>query len=139
MANIDRADWHYGGTYPDDLPPENGGTHIGMFLAWIINRDLGSRQLAKIAGDKLESVRRRECTGRDLLFSDLDEKFFASLLSPDARKFTEAYYESDQYIQDYDELLGGDFETLYHVPDTWENYDRLAPRIDERFASWRRG
>jgi hypothetical protein len=28
--SYDRADWHYGGNYPKGLPPENGGTHIGM-------------------------------------------------------------------------------------------------------------
>ena len=32
----DRADWHYGGDFPEGLPDENGGTHIGMFLAWVI-------------------------------------------------------------------------------------------------------
>jgi hypothetical protein len=49
MGNIDRADWHYGGgdLYPKELPPENGGTHIGMYLAWIIQRGLGSAMLQK--------------------------------------------------------------------------------------------
>jgi hypothetical protein len=37
---IDRADWHYGGDFPAELPDENGGTHIGMYLAWIINNHL---------------------------------------------------------------------------------------------------
>jgi hypothetical protein len=32
----DRADAHYGGNFPSDLPPEAGATHIGMFLAWVI-------------------------------------------------------------------------------------------------------
>jgi hypothetical protein len=32
----DRADWHYGSDFPNDVPDENGGTHIGMFLAWAI-------------------------------------------------------------------------------------------------------
>jgi hypothetical protein len=44
MGNIDRADWHYGGgdLYPKELPPENGGTHIGMYLAWIVQHGLAS-------------------------------------------------------------------------------------------------
>lgn len=38
MTSIDKADWHNGsGEYPKDLPDENGGTHIGMYFAWIIN------------------------------------------------------------------------------------------------------
>ena len=36
IMSYDRADWHYGGDYPKDMPPENGGTHIGIFLAWAI-------------------------------------------------------------------------------------------------------
>ena len=36
----DKADWHYGGDFPSDLKPEDGATHIGMFLAWIIENDL---------------------------------------------------------------------------------------------------
>ena len=137
MTNIDRADWHYGGNYPDDLPPENAGTHIGIYLAWIIDRDLGSAELQEHAGEKLASLRRREITGRDILFTDLDEKFFASLLSPEAQAFTEQYYESDQYVEDYAELLGGDLPSLYHVADSWENYDTMARKLDERLAAWR--
>ena len=138
MANIDRADWHYGGKYPQGLPPENGGTHIGIYLAWIINRDLGSDELQEYAGDRLQSLRRREISGRDILLSDLDEKFFSSLLSDEALLFTRDYYESDRYVQDYADLLSGDLESLYHVADSWENYDTVAQRLDERFAEWRR-
>ena len=37
---IDNAAWHYGGNFPEELPKENGGTHIGFFLAWIINKNI---------------------------------------------------------------------------------------------------
>jgi len=41
--SIDRAHGHYSdGDYPKELPSENGGTHIGMYLAWIIQRGLAS-------------------------------------------------------------------------------------------------
>jgi hypothetical protein len=36
----DRIDWHSGGEYPDDLPAENGGIHIGMFLAWAFGQGM---------------------------------------------------------------------------------------------------
>ena len=137
MASIDRADWHYGGNYPKDLPPENGGTHIGMYLAWIIHRNLGSDELRKHAGDTYGWVLNREVTGRELLLTKLDEKFFDELLSPEGRAFTESYYESNAFANDYDRVLGGDLPTLYHVADNWENFDKLAPVLDERLAAWR--
>lgn len=137
MGNIDRADWHYGGDYPAGLPPENGGTHIGIYLAWIIHRHLGSKTLEKHSGDTLQRVLRREATGRDLLFTQLDEKFFPALLSEEARSFTLDYYQSNEYVNDYDRVLGSDLQTLYHVDDSWENYDRMAPVLDERLQAWR--
>jgi hypothetical protein len=137
LANIDRADWHYGGNYPKDLPPENGGTHIGMYLAWVILRNLASKELIKHAGDTYTWVLNREVTGRELLLTKLDEKFFDGLLTPEGQAFTTSYYETNGFANDYDRVLGGDLPTLYHVADTWENFDRLAPVLDERLAAWR--
>jgi hypothetical protein len=139
MTSIDRAEWHYGGDFPRDLPPEAGGTHIGIYLAWIIQRDLGSATLRKYAGDSLALIKARKITGRELLFTELDEKFFGTLLTRVGREFTRDYYEGGCYVDDYDQALGGSFPTLYHVADSWENYDKLAPVIDGRFASWQQG
>jgi hypothetical protein len=137
LANIDRADWHYGGNFPAGLPSENGGTHIGIYLAWIIHRGLGSKALARHAGDQYQRVLERQITGRDLLFSQLDEKFFSTLLTKEGRQFTHDYYESEAYFNDYDRTLGENLESLYHVSDTWENYDRMARVLDERFEAWK--
>jgi hypothetical protein len=139
MANIDRADWHYGGNYPQELPPENAGTHIGIYLAWIIHRELGSKSLVKLGAGTYQKVLQREATGRDLLFTELDEKFFPQLLNNEGGAFTRDYYESNDYVNDYDLVLGGELESLYHVQDTWQNYDKMAAKLDERLAAWRRG
>lgn len=139
MANIDRADWHYGGDFPPGLPTQNGGTHIGMYLAWIIHRNLGSRELAELGAETYGRVVRREATGRELLFTELDEKFFARLLNKEGKAFTSDYYESNDYLNDYDRVLGGGLDSLYRVNDTWENYDRIALILDERLAAWRSG
>src|SRR3954464_6387236 len=104
MANIDRPGWHYGGNYPPELPPENGGTHIGMYLAWIILRGLGSKELIQLASDTYNWVRNREVTGRDLIFTKLDEKFFDHLLSDEGKAFTRSYYETNGYANDYDRV-----------------------------------
>lgn len=97
MANIDHADWHYGGNYPAGLPPENAGTHIGIYLAWIINRELGSKALVKLGAETYQKLLRREATGRDLLLTELDEKFFSRLLNSEGGAFTRDYYETNDY------------------------------------------
>ena len=68
----DKADWHSGGKFPSDLPPENGGTHIGFFLAWIIQHDLIGEFHTQESSHAVEAVKCRRMTGRDFLFQQCD-------------------------------------------------------------------
>lgn len=133
---IDRADWHYGGDFPEDLPDENGGTHIGIYLAWIINNNLQGEFLDEELPEALEEVRNRKITGRDFLINYHDEKFWEEDLSDEGLAFTEDYY-SGEYNSDYEKTLAENLPSVYHVEDTWENYDKIAPIIDRRFNEWK--
>jgi hypothetical protein len=133
--SIDRADWHYGGDYPDDLPDVNGGTHIGMFIAWLILNRHESEDLRDSAQSGIDAVRARTMTGRTFLFEFCDEKFTDDMLSDGIAEFVADYYRED-YVADYEEMFE-DADSLYHVEDTWANYERIAPLIDTAFAAHR--
>lgn len=135
----DRADWHYGGEFPDDVPDENGATHIGMFLAWAINNNLEGDLHRDDSVEALADVRQRRITGRDFLINECDEKFWEEDLNDLGNAFAQEYYsgETTLYYDDYIETLcDGDGDKIYYVADTWENYDKLAPVISQRFAEW---
>ena len=136
MGYFDRADWHYLGNYPQDLPRENGATHIGMFLAWAIQRGLDNESARKRNLAALELVRQREMTGAEFLLKRCDEKFGKFVLNDEGNAFTEAYYEA-QYADDYERILRGDLPTIYHVQNSWENFDKIAEVIDRRYEDWR--
>jgi hypothetical protein len=95
---IDNAAWHYGGNFPEELPKENGGTHIGFFLAWIINKNLQGDLHRETKNDQnaCKKVRRREITGRDLLFSNCDERFWSEDLNQEGLDFTNFYYNAEE-------------------------------------------
>lgn len=133
----DKADWHYGGDFPEGLPNENGGTHIGMFLAWAICKGLEGDLLRTEAADEIDAVRRRRMTGRQFLFDVCDEKFWEDDLGAEGNAFAKVYYEADTYIKDYEATLAANLPSAYHVNDTWENFDLIAARIDERYAAWK--
>jgi hypothetical protein len=134
----DRADWHYGGDYPEELSPGNGGTHIGIFLAWAIIHHLEGALHREESQLALAAVRERRMTGREFLFQECDEKFWEEDLNDEGNEFTAWYYDTDDgYFGDYERVLSAGLETLYHVADTWDNYDKLSPVIDSRFAEWR--
>jgi len=138
----DRIDWHSGAdNFPPGLPEEAGGTHIGMYLAWAITRGLEGQFHREESPVALEEVRQRRMTGREFLVRQCDTKFWEEDLSDLGNEFTRAYYGAEThpaYFEDYEECLSANLPSLYHVADTWENFDIIAARIDERFDKWRR-
>jgi hypothetical protein len=143
MASIDRMDWHYGGNYPENLPEENGGTHIGMFLTWIIDNNLIGQLHRDESSEEIQQVKNRQITGRDFLINCCDEKFWDDCLNEDGLKFTRYYYESDStevfsnYMDDYVGALGGQVESIYEIENSWENYNILKPVIDKKYREWK--
>jgi hypothetical protein len=145
--SYDKADWHYGGSYPKDLPPENGGTHIGIFLAWAILHYLEGEELREdeVTARALDAVRNRTITGRDFLFEQCDEKFTDADLNEEGNRFAGWYYETNKegrpsYLVDYPLVfLDAPNGDIYYLENSWANYDRMALIIDRRFDEWKRG
>jgi hypothetical protein len=144
MAKYDDASWHYGGDYPEDLPNENAATHIGMFMAWCIENDLMSEEQKEESGEDLQKVIDHKMTGAKFLINNCDEKFIDEDLSELGNDFTKAYYENDakfaKKYSSYDDdfaFIFDEYETSYHVEDTWENYERIKKVIDQRFQEWK--
>jgi len=86
---------------------------------------------------EIAQLRRRKLTGPRLL-KVADGVFASDMLNTMGNAFTRAYYyaKRGKYLEDYDDLLGADCPSLYHVRDTWANFDALRTRVDERFRSW---
>jgi len=136
---IDRMDWHADGEYPEDLPEENAGTHIGMYLAWIINNNLVGELHLEEDANELQAVQERRMTGREFLIRLCDSKFWNEDLSEEGLAFTEQYYgaESDGYFADYEQALAQHLPSIYHVEDNWHNYDLIAPLITNAYEYWK--
>jgi hypothetical protein len=144
QGSYDNAGWHYGGTFPSDLPEEAGGTHIGMFLAWMWLHGLESETVRQELKGELALLRRRQKTPGDFLMNVLGEKLVAEDFSEEGNAFIKAYYDDEKgaygrFIEDYSEVFDVDLlPSIYHVADNWENYDKLAKIIDGRFDDWKR-
>ncbi len=136
----DDASWHYGGDFPDDLPNEAGATHIGMFVAWALLIDLGGSIHLEDYPEEFAKLRSREVTPAQFFLQACDEKFTDDDLSEEGNAFAQFYYEPDDanYLEDYVMILCQNLPSLYHVADTWDNFELLKPILDERFSSWRR-
>lgn len=136
----DDAAWHYEGNFPTDLPDEAGATHIGMFVAWALLSGLAGRIHVDEYPENLPRLRARTVTPGLFLLEACDGKFSDEDLNDEGNAFAQYYFAdaAGGYLADYDATLGQDWVSLYHVPDSWESYDQLAPIITERFAEWRK-
>lgn len=140
MTKYDDASWHYGGTYPGDLPDEAAATHIGMFLAWCLLNGYGDDEAVDDWSDELGELRARRITPGRFLLSAMDGKFIGEDLTDAGNAFTLAYYEGkdhdSRYVDDFVAAFDTNTTDIYRVPDTWEVFDRIAERISARHAAW---
>lgn len=137
---IDRMDWHYGGDFPPGLPNENGGTHIGFYLTWVIQHNLVGEFHQEESGEELALIHARKLDGREFLISMCDEKFTDEDVNSEGYAFTEYYYEAENngFFDDYERVLMGDLPSIYHVENSWENYDKIAPVITQAYEKWKK-
>jgi len=135
----DDASWHSGGDFPADLPPEAGATHIGIFVAWALLSGLGGELHVVEVPEELERLRRRELTPGSFFLMACDGKFTNEDLSDEGNRFAQEYFDPSNggYLADYERILVGDLPSAYHVPDTWQSFDRIRPVLSDRFAAWR--
>src|SRR5205814_4546138 len=63
----DKAKYHYDGTFPEDLEPEQGFVHTGMFLGWIVDHDLYDTDwFGPEMRSYIDAFKNRELTGPKL-------------------------------------------------------------------------
>jgi hypothetical protein len=113
-----------------------------MFLAWAVQNGLENDFHREHSAGLVAKLRRREMTGREFFGAACKEQFSEKDLSPEGNEFAEAYYrnaagERGDYFADYRRVLAAGLPSFWHVADSWENYDRLAPEITRRYQQWK--
>lgn len=138
----DDAGWHVGADFPKDLPPAAGATHIGMFATWCMLNGLAGELHVVELDDDLQRLRLRlrQVTPGAWFIAACDGKFIDEDLNDEGNVFAESYYNDAQpnYLSDLARAVGDRLPSLYHLPDTWDIYDQLAPMLKFRYEAWKR-
>src|SRR5688572_16102499 len=92
-------------------------THIGMFLAWCVERDLVSDELKLDLADEIAAVKQRRLTGAELLLEHMDGKLGVRDLNGEGGRFAAAAYEA--YLGGWNDLMGDVWAEEGHVENTW--------------------
>jgi len=127
----DKAKWHYGAdNFPKNMPEENGFTHVGFYLTWLVEQDLVGAEITNDEMSPLSEIKSRKVSPIKLI-EIWDGCLIGDMLNETGNKFSYWYYEN-KYFDDFVDV----FEDIYVIPSTWDRYDRLKPVLDKRFAKW---
>ena len=133
---IDDAKKHITVDLPDDVHLDQVYLHIGIFLGWIIDRELFSDMFEEECETQIYRFKTRDtsCVILGELWDGLI--FDGQFTKPEGHEFTDYYYKSGMYLMDFKKVLAVDLPSIFYVEDTWENYQLMKAKIDERFEEW---
>lgn len=135
----DKAKYHYNGDFPEDLPIEQAYVHTGMFLGWIIENNLFSKEFEEKSRDDINEFKLRQITGTQI-YMKWGGVFADDMLNDEGNQFAMYYFNNNndwKYLYDYRDVFVDAGETLYHVQDTWENYSELKEEVDYSYLNWK--
>ncbi len=132
----DKAKHHFLGEFPTVLPIEQAYVHIGMFLGWMLENDLYSEIFEEDEAIQVIRFRNREMSC-SILSAIWDGYLGEDLFNEEGNAFSISYYQSGKYHQDYLAALAEGLPSIYHVEDSWDNYNKMAEIITERYNTWK--
>jgi len=134
-TTYDNAKTHFLGNFPPNLPIEQAYVHIGIYLGWVIEKGLYSEYFEDEAYNQIFRFKRREisCT----ILSELWDGYLGyELFNHTGNLFTYYYYGGGLYHSDYQTILVKNLPSIYHVNDSWGNYEHIKSCIDLRWQDW---
>jgi hypothetical protein len=136
-VTYDKAMNHFLGNFPDALPIEQAYVHIGIFLGWIIDNNLYSEFFEDESEIQIYRFKNRQITCT--ILSEIWDGYLGyDLFNKEGNLFAYYYYGGGVYKKDYETILAKDLPSIYHVKDSWENYELMSKKINERFEEWKK-
>ena len=134
---FDKAKFHDGSVEQLGLDEEQSFVHTGLFFAWLINNGLMSDFFVDETGDEIEKLKERKISP-STIYMNWDGVLLGEMLNDKGFNFALSYFDFDKgtYMADYEKVFNVTGEQVFTVKDTWDNYDRIKPTIDEAYEKW---
>jgi hypothetical protein len=138
---FDKAKWHVNDAFPKELNQYQSYVHTGLYVAWLVDNNFYEEDFKSENDEAVLKHLKRQTSPVKFYELQLDGVFDAEGLTQEAIKFTSHYFdfENGKYLEDYFSILDPNDElpSLFHVEDSWENFEKLKPVLNERLREWR--
>lgn len=149
----DKAKWHWGAKdAPEDLPQENGGTHIAFFLKWCIEMDFSSEEFLEDFLEIIDKIKSDDFDCREFFIDGMDGVFSSEELNTDGQNFVNEYYTDENtefakknswYLSDYGEVENelsrekdAKDDSYFYIDNSKENYIIIKKLIDKKYKEF---
>jgi hypothetical protein len=136
----DDASYHYDST-PEDASEEDraemAGLHIGLMVKWAAGRGFIVNGLQPDDPDfqaDLDKLRSGAMVSTRFLQGWGDEHFNTDMVSPEGRRFLDAYYgERGTYLDDYQDFMG---DRTFEVKEKDVDFAAFSTMVDRRYDAF---
>lgn len=149
----DKAKWHWGAEdAPEDLPQENGGTHIAFILRWCIEKGFYSEEFLEDFSECIDGIKSGGLDCREFFISGMDGSFSSEDLNEEGQVFLNEYYTNENtefakkfswYLADYEKILNNlsreknsKDDSYFYIDNSNENYVIVKKIIDKRYEEF---
>lgn len=111
-----------------------GGTQrnaerLGAYVAWLVTNQLIHPVVERSGGSAVTRVRMHDLTGADFLATVLHGELRPDQLNEAGQAFTEAYFVSGSFDDDYDQLE-------YSGENEWHRFEEISPKITRAYQDF---
>jgi len=132
---FDKARYHERAVKRLRLPRRQAYVHTAHYFGWLAERDKFSPRHAAPVMFRL--LRWRLITPMRV-YAHFDGCLMDDMLTEEARAFSICYFdfEHGQYLKDYFAVSQSRLDNMLRTRFTWQIYQAMLHRIDERFRRW---
>lgn len=132
VRTYEKAKWSAHSCAEEGVPESRAFVYGGMLFGWLARRSLLS---AEYNDESLVSkIVEKKITGPQL-FETHDGVLSSELVNSEGTKFLDFYLR--KYSKDFQKCFSVSEESIHHVADTWENFEKLSLLLDSRFEKWK--
>ena len=134
---FDKAKFHDNSIEQLGLDEEQSFVHTGLFFAWLVNSGLMSDFFVEETGNEIEKLKSRKISP-STIYMNWDGVLLGEMLNDKGFNFALSYFDFDKgtYMADYEKVFNVTGGQVFTIKDTWDNYDKIRPLIDEAYKKW---
>ena len=135
----DKAKYHIESVEVEGLPEIHAYIHTGMYLGWLIENNLLDKEFSNDFGREILKFKNKEITAPEFFFQICDGVLIDDILSDEGNEFTSFYFdlEKGEYIYHYEHIMFKELPSVFHVKDTWKNYEIVKEFVSKEYVKWK--